>query len=224
MPVGASFSRSVRERFPYLEVLTPSVSGVDIARESPGLERFKDEVFDETCSKYSLDTLKDDPLIRKYRDFFWTLEIDPTKTRPASEALIRRVLQNRSIPTINTLVDAYNLASITSGVPIAAFDSETIVGGFEMRFADKDEEFLGIGMERPAEMDGGELVVTDAEKLVAIYPYRDAEVTKITAETGEVRLMVCGAPEVEEKVLEEAQSTVLNYVTRFCGGNPRPGS
>lgn len=47
----------------------------------------------EVRSKYSLDSLKDDPIIRRYRDFYWhELGIDPTKQRPAQEALLRRFL------------------------------------------------------------------------------------------------------------------------------------
>jgi len=98
------------------------------------------------------------PIFRTYRDFFWEIDIDPTKTRPASEALVRRVLQGKTLPTINTLVDAYNLASLTSGIPLAAFDYQSLEGELEMRFARKGEEFLGIGMDGPKSLDGGEIV------------------------------------------------------------------
>lgn len=216
------FTDSVADRFPDLQVLTPQIVGVDIAHKSPELEEFKATVIDAIRSDHDLDTLKDESLVRTYRDFFWELDIDPTKTRPASEALVRRVLQEKPVPTINTLVDAYNLASIRSGVPIAAFDARSIDGELVMRFADEGEEFLGIGMDEPMALDGSELVITDTEKLVAIYPYRDADVTKITTETEDVLLMVCGAPDVDESVLEEAQSRVLEYVTRFCGGTAHP--
>ena len=50
---------------------------------------------------YSLDGLKDEENIRAYRDFFWKLGIDPTKIRPAAEALIRRILGGKEIPRIN---------------------------------------------------------------------------------------------------------------------------
>ncbi len=63
-----------------------------------------------------LEGLKDEPIFRTYRDFFWTMGVDPTKVRPAAEALIRRILVGRSMPRINTVVDAYNLASMTTHI------------------------------------------------------------------------------------------------------------
>ncbi|MEM2741143.1 MAG: phenylalanine--tRNA ligase beta subunit-related protein, partial [Nitrososphaeria archaeon] len=170
-------------------------------------------------SRYTLDKLKDEPLFRAYRDFFWKIGIDPTKVRPASEALIRRILLEKPLPHINMLVDSYNLASIVSGVPIAAFDENKILGELFMRNAINGEEFLGIGMEKPILLNGTEIVICDKEKLVAIYPYRDADSTKITGETKNVIFLVCGVPGVSDNVLENAVNKVIEYVTRFCGGN-----
>lgn len=216
------FSEEIEERFPELNVLTVQVSGVEIERSSEELEKFKEQVVKETREKYELEDLKDVPIFRTYRDFFWEIDIDPTKTRPASEALVRRILQGKGLPTINTLVDAYNLASIKSEVPLAAFDLSSLEDDLEMRFARAGEEFLGIGMDGPMSLDGGEIVVTDEEKLIAIYPYRDSEETKITGDTEEVLLMVCGVPGAGGK-LREARETVIDYVTRFCGGEVEDG-
>ncbi|MEM1944718.1 MAG: phenylalanine--tRNA ligase beta subunit-related protein [Nitrososphaerota archaeon] len=84
-------------------------------------------------------------LVRAYRDFFWRMAIDPTKTRPSAEALLRRVLQGREFPRVNTLVDVYNVVSMKNIVPIAAFDADRLVGDLVMRFARKGEKFSGIG-------------------------------------------------------------------------------
>ncbi len=211
------YSEKVREKFPGLKVLTNRVEGVNIESGSGELEEFKDEVISQVREKRDLDELKDVSIFRKYRDFFWDLEIDPTKTRPASEALIRRILQGKEIPSINTLVDAYNLASIKSEIPLAAFDYETLEGDLELRFSERGEVFRGIGMDEPKELSGDEIVVSDSEKIVAIYPYRDSEETKITTDTTDVLLMVCGIPGVGGK-LDKAREIMLDYVTEFCGG------
>jgi DNA/RNA-binding domain of Phe-tRNA-synthetase-like protein len=44
-----------------------------------------------------------------------------------------------------------------------------------MRFAKENEEFLGIGMEKPIKLTGKEIIISDNEKIIAIYPYRDSE-------------------------------------------------
>lgn len=211
------FSEKVKDRFPNLDLLIIQITGVNVEKKSAELQEFKEEVIEEIREEYGLEELKDVPIFRIYRDFFWDIGIDPTKTRPAAEALVRRVLQGNDLPRINTLVDAYNLASLKSGIPLAAFDYQSLEGGLTMRFAREGEEFLGIGMDESVELEGGEIVISDSEKLIAIYPYRDSEKTKITTSTDDILLMVCGAPGVKEE-LEKAKETVLDYVTRFCGG------
>ncbi len=214
------YSEKIRERFPGLNVLTNRIEEVNVEKKSEELEKFKGEVISKVQKKRDLEELKDVSIFRKYRDFFWEIDIDPTKTRPASEALVRRVLQGKTLPTINTLVDAYNLASLKAEIPLAAFDNDTLKGELTMRFAKNGEKFHGIGMNKPKKLNGGEIVISDSEKLIAIYPYRDSEETKITTNTNDVLLMVCGVPEVGKK-LDKAQEIMINYVTRFCDGETK---
>ena len=122
MPVWLEVSPSLASRFPGLRALTLRIDGVGVRRQSPELEAFKDEVIERAQSRWTLDQLMEHAAFRVYRDFFWRVGVDPTKTRPASEALIRRVLRERPLPRINTFVDAYNLASIETAIPLAAFD------------------------------------------------------------------------------------------------------
>ncbi len=208
----------IKLKFPDLDVRLKEVEGLAIKETSDALQEFKSRIIKETEGTYDLETLKDDPYFRKYRDFFWKIDIDPTKIRPSSEALIRRILQGKQIPRINTAVDAYNFASIKSGVPLAAFDSRRLKGELSMRFATSGEEFLGIGMKEPKALTGKEIVIEDGEKLIAIYPYRDADESKVTLETTEILLMSCGVPGVEAQKLEDAANLAAGYLVEYCRG------
>ncbi|MCW4036177.1 MAG: phenylalanine--tRNA ligase beta subunit-related protein [Candidatus Bathyarchaeota archaeon] len=206
-------------KFPGLRALIIRVKDVDVRPELRELEQFKEEVAGRTKERWNLDQLREHPAFRAYRDFFWRVGIDPTKTRPAAEALIRRVLRGRPLPKINTLVDAYNLASIESTIPLAAFDEDDLAGDLLMRQADAGEEFLGIGMDKPTTLKGGEVVVQDGEKLVAIYPHRDADACKITLDTKNTLMLICGVPNIEEGLLKIAGRVAVGYIIRFCGGS-----
>lgn len=206
----------LQKRFPELKVLNCQIRGVKVEKRNVELERFKEEVMKQVREKYDLESLRNLPTFRAYRDFFWRVGIDPTKNRPAAEALIRRVLGGKAIPNINTLVDAYNLASIKTEIALAAFDADMLKGDLLMRFATEGEEFLGIGMEKPMILQGGEIVISDGEKLVAVYPHRDADNTKITEKTKNVVLLVCGVRGIGEEILQEAAQVALEYITRFC--------
>ena len=208
-------------RFPEIKIPLCEIRGVRVEKLSIKLEKFKEELIKQVREQYNLESLKDEPTLRAYRDFFWRVGIDPTKNRPATEALIRRILQGKTIPCINTLVDSYNLASIKTEIALAAFDAEKLKGNLFMRFATEGEEFLGIGMEKPMRLRGIEIVVSDMEKLVAIYPHRDAEGTKVTEETKNIFLLVCGVPGISEETLLDAARVAIEYVTKFCGGEAR---
>jgi DNA/RNA-binding domain of Phe-tRNA-synthetase-like protein len=204
------------KRFPELRVRTLQVEDVKIQKKSPELEKFKHEIIKQVQNEYDLDMVKDQPTFRAYRDFFWKNGIDPTKIRPAAEALIRRILAGKPLPCINTLVDAYNLASIKSGIALATFDADKLEGNIFMRFAKEGEQFVGIGMEKPLILKGGEIVVSDETKLIAVYPYRDADNTKVTQQTRNISMVVCGVPGITEDLLENASRVVLDYINRFC--------
>ncbi|MGQ9459659.1 MAG: B3/B4 domain-containing protein [Candidatus Bathyarchaeaceae archaeon] len=211
----------LKTRFPDLKVLTCEIKGVKVEKRNVELEKFENQIINHVRERYDLESLKDGLTFRAYRDFFWKIGIDPTKIRPAAEALIRRVLAGRTLPRINTLVDAYNLASIKTEIALAAFDADKLKGELVMRFAEKGEKFLGIGMEKPMLLKGDEIVVSDSEKLVAVYPYRDADNTKITGKTKNVMLLVCGVPGIGEETLQKAGQVALEYITRFCNGEGR---
>jgi len=211
-------SGALKDKFPGLAAQIVNFKGVSVKRELDELEAYKEEIYTETRNRWEIEKLRDDPDFRAYRDFFWRLGIDPTKNRPAAEALIRRVLNRRPIPKINTWVDAYNLISIQTAIPIASFDADLLKGGLLMREAEEGEEFLGIAMKKPVVLKGGEAVIQDDEGLVAIYPYRDADHSKVSGATGNVLLLLCGAPNITLEKLKDSAALSKRVLTRFCGG------
>jgi len=208
----------LKSRFPDLKPLMLYINDVKVQKRDGDLETFKVEVIKQIRKDYDLDSVKDHPTFRAYRDFFWGIGIDPTKNRPAAEALTRRILSGKKIPSINTLVDVYNIASVKTGIALATFDTDKLEGNILLRFAEKGEQILVIGTEKPVMLKGGEIVVSDKEKLIAIYPYRDANNTKVTEETKNVTIIICGVPGIQKKTLETASAITKQLMIRFCDG------
>jgi DNA/RNA-binding domain of Phe-tRNA-synthetase-like protein len=211
-------SQDLKEQFPGLQALVAYIDGVKVADSGAQFQKVYEELSVEVRQKYALNSLKDVPILRAYRDFFWRVGIDPTKVRPAAEALIRKILSGRTLPRINNLVDAYNLASIKTEIALAAFTRDRLKCDLLMRRAKEGEEFLGIGMDKTIKLTGIEVVISDSEKLVAIYPHRDAETSKISHSTTSVLMLVCGVPGIESEILEDAGEVATSYIVRFCGG------
>jgi DNA/RNA-binding domain of Phe-tRNA-synthetase-like protein len=206
--------------FPGICVAEGLIHSVHIGKENPGLEILKQDVVRDIRSRYTLERVKDEPLFRAYRDFFWSVGVDPTKTRPASEALVRRILSGGKLPTINTAVDAYNLASVVTGIPIAAFDTDTLAGDLVMRFAQDNEQFLGIGMKKPVVLLPNQVILSDSVQIIAVYPYRDSDTTKVTLDTRNIRILTCGVPKVEQEKVIEAYGICAGYLEEYARGIP----
>ena len=204
-----------------MNVIVEYVDAVKVEETGAELQEFKECLCGEVKRKYALESLKDVYIFRCYRDFFWKVGIDPTKIRPAAEALVRRILAGTPIPRINNVVDSYNLASIKTEVALAAFNRDELRGGLLMRSAESGERFNGIGMDEPMELNGREIVISDEEKLVAVYPYRDADRSKVSTTTKNLLILVCGVPGIQEKTLKDAGKVALELVTKFCGGEGR---
>ena len=78
------------------------------------------------------------------RSMYRRLGIDPTKTRPSSEALLRRLKKGLGLPRINSLVDVCNGCSVEMQLPYGLYDADAIAGSIEFRIGLTGEEYDGI--------------------------------------------------------------------------------
>jgi DNA/RNA-binding domain of Phe-tRNA-synthetase-like protein len=85
-----------------------------------------------------IDTLG--PARALYRAF----GIDPTKTRPSSEALLRRVLRGLAVPDVSNAVDLGNLLSLELQLPLGLYDAARIVAPVVLRRGRRAESYAGI--------------------------------------------------------------------------------
>jgi len=81
-----------------------------------------------------------DPARRLYRAF----GVDPTRTRPSSEALLRRVVQDRPLPKILNAVDLCNLCALRFLLPIGLYDARAIRGAVTLRRGGPGEAYQGV--------------------------------------------------------------------------------
>jgi DNA/RNA-binding domain of Phe-tRNA-synthetase-like protein len=218
MQINVNWSPEVSERFPELSICVGAIRGVRNEKESEQIRELARTVYEEVRAKYNIETVKDDLTARAYRDFYWKLDIDPTKTRPSGEALLRRVLHGDELPRISAVVDAYNLASMKTIVPISGFDLDLLNMPFQVRFARNGEAFNGIGMDKPVPLTGKMLILTDEKQVLCIYPYRDCDHTKISLQTQNVLVVGYGASGMTEQQLKESVETTLSYISQVAGG------
>lgn len=164
------------------------------------------------------ESLKELTSISATRRVYRAFGKDPSRYRPASEALIRRVLQGKELYQRDTLVDLVNLASIAYGYSIGGFDADKFVG---------DTLTLGIGREgEPYEGIGrgminiqGLPVYRDALGGVGT-PTSDNERTKMSLETHHLLVLINGYDGNEQRVRENAEyiQSLLRKYAQSDGG------
>jgi DNA/RNA-binding domain of Phe-tRNA-synthetase-like protein len=216
--ISVNWGSRISVSFPQLSICIGVVNNIHVAKENEQIQKLKTSVCEEVRAKYNVESLKDDSKVRAYRDFYWKLGIDPTKTRPSGEALLRRVLHGNELPRISTVVDAYNLASMKTIIPISGLDKDRLNLPFQVRFAENSEAFTGIGMSEPMILTDKMLVLADEKQVLCIYPHRDSDHTKITEDTRNVLIVGYGAPRITREQIKDAVETTLGYIEQVSGG------
>lgn len=164
-------------------------------------------------SKLTTETLKEMTSIAATRRIYKLCGKDPSRYRPASEALIRRVLQGKELYQRDTLVDLVNLASIAYGYSIGGFDADKFVG---------DTLTLGIGREgEPYEGIGRGIINIQG---LPVYrdnlggvgtPTSDNERTKMTLDTHHLLVLINGYDGNEQRVRENAEY-IQQLLCKYC--------
>ncbi|MGB7613389.1 MAG: phenylalanine--tRNA ligase beta subunit-related protein, partial [Candidatus Acidiferrum sp.] len=70
---------------------------------------------------------------------------DPARYRGSAEALLRRVIAGKGLPRINNVVDAINLVSVESRMPVGLYDLAHVKGDIVFRAGRAGETYKGIG-------------------------------------------------------------------------------
>ncbi len=166
----------------------------------------------ELTTSLSLENLRNHPIVRAYRDIMWRLGIDPTKVRPSSEALARRVLSGKPLPSINNVVDACNIASLKTLVPISVFDLSRATPPLILRKSLRGELFIDISG-REVRLSGKEIVLSDSKgRVLHVYPHRDSAHASISSGTKEVLVVAYGAPGVPKYLVRDAVEITLRLI------------
>jgi DNA/RNA-binding domain of Phe-tRNA-synthetase-like protein len=189
-----------------------------------GLEDYKARAVAEAVERVGSEPVTRQPFIASWRDMYRSFGTRPGDYRPSSEALLRRVLKRRGLPTINSAVDAYNALSVRHLIPMGGFDLDRTRGDISLRLSEGGEAFKPLGSSGPEETYEGEPVYADeARILTRRWNFRDCDETKITSETRSLAMFVDGSREIPREDVEEALRELRGLLSEYCGGDYRLG-
>lgn len=152
--------------------------------------------------------------IAAVRSMYKRVGIDPTKRRPASEALLRRVRKGDPLPRINSMVDVCNWCSLEFQLPYGLYDAAHIEGDVVLRLGTEGESYPGI---RKDEVHvGGRITLADSRGPFG-NPTSDSARTMVTTDTTRALVVVFAPRELDARRVEHVLGVTAQRMSEFTG-------
>ncbi|WP_027410491.1 B3/4 domain-containing protein [Anoxybacteroides tepidamans] len=153
--------------------------------------------------------------LSEWRTIFKTVGTDPSRYRPSSESLYRRIQKQQYIPSINSAADVNNFFSLYYKVPIGIYDADQIKGNVSIEIGTKEDEYTAIN---------GRIVQFE-RKIVAKdelgpfgSPIVDSERTAVTHNTKNAVQIVYLLPSMEQGECEKLIASIKEMFIQIHGG------
>lgn len=201
------------------ETLALGVLEADGCRLEPLTDTFaseRDRIVDRLVTSYAGRQPSDIPGVAETRALFHRLDIDPTKTRPSSEALLRRVLQGKGLPRVNPAVDVCNLCSLEHQLPLGLYDREAVRGAIRVRVGGEGEGYPGIRKQRVNLQ--GRLLLADEDGPFGA-PTSDSARTSVGINAHQLVVAVFCPRERGGDQLTAALESIADRLTRYCAAS-----
>jgi len=144
--------------------------------------------------------------------------VDPTKTRPSSEALLRRVRKGDSLPRINNAVDVCNWCSLEFQVPYGLYDLARVRGAIELRTGRPGESYPGIRKD-DVRLEGRLVLADDAGPFGN--PTSDSARTMVTPAATSILTVIFAPASLDDAARARILDVTAKRMIEFAGGVER---
>lgn len=206
---------SLKTRIPGVTFGMVTIHGVTVREHDEHLWKQLVMLSQRLAREFSLDSLSGNEQIAAVRSLQKSFGFDPTRYRPSSESLLRRVLKGQGLYQINTAVDVNNLCSLDFLLPVCSYDLSNVEGQVRVRIGKADEEYPGIG--RQVFQAGNKVIVAD-DKGIMGSTVSDSERTKVTTETIDILLAIYAPATLDSSVIERYATLAGQRMIEFNGG------
>ena len=191
------------------------LEGVRVREADASLAAEVDGYCAELRAKYGDAKSAEVPGAADARTLYKAVGLDPTKTRPSNEALLRRALKGEPLYRINTLVDALNLCSLRFQLPFGLYDLDQVRPPVVLRRGTAGESYEGI--RKAAVHMEARPVLVDASGPFG-NPTSDSARTMITTATTKAFVVVYAPVGYSPTRLEAVLDGTSELLRRHCGG------
>lgn len=166
-----------------------------------------------------LADVRSTPEIVGFCEILKRVGVRPRKQPPSVQRLYKYLLKRGDLPSVNSLVDAYNLMSVRTKCSMGAHDLDRIAIPVELRLFGGDETFTPLGSNEAAAVIAGEYGYVDAEnRVLCRLDLLQAEFSKVTSRTSNVLLIIEGTTSHAPETVRRAFTDTITLVRTCCGG------
>jgi DNA/RNA-binding domain of Phe-tRNA-synthetase-like protein len=204
----------IKVELPDVKLGVLEADGLRVAPAGDALAQLMDEVCNRKLREFTVETLAEAPTTRAVRAMFRAWDMDPSKYRPSSEALLRRVVQGKGLYRVSNVVDVGNLTSIEAGWPLGCYDRARIRAPIVFRHGAPDEKYEGIG-KRIWHLQGRPVLADPNGPFGS--PISDSTRSMITESARDVLVVIYvpfGSPHAS---IESAMSRLGERLSQFAG-------
>jgi DNA/RNA-binding domain of Phe-tRNA-synthetase-like protein len=180
----------------------------------PGLAKLMDEVCARKRQESTVESLAEAEPVRAVRAMFREWGMDPSKYRPSSEALLRRVVQGKGLYRVSNLVDMGNLGSLETGWPYGCYDRSKISAPMSLRHGAAGEKYEGIG--KQIWHLEGRPVLADPQGPFGS-PISDSTRSMITESATQIMIVIYAPARTPDASLNAAFTRLKDRLTQFSG-------
>jgi DNA/RNA-binding domain of Phe-tRNA-synthetase-like protein len=177
-------------------------------------------LLEEVCARkqkeFTVESLAEAESIRAIRALFRGWGMDPSKYRPASEALLRRVVQGKGLYRVSNVVDIGNLVSIETGWPLGCYDRSRIEGPVVLRHGLAGESYESIG-KKTWNLEGRPVLADPAGPFGS--PISDSTRSMITESAKNVVIVIYVPEKSSDATAELAMKRLCERLTTFAGAS-----
>lgn len=154
--------------------------------------------------------------IAEWRKVFKTIGSDPSRYRPSSEALYRRVKKGDALPAIHSAADINNYFSLKYEIPIGIYDLDQIAGPIEIRIGQAADHYQGLN---GREMNMSEKLLSSDAQGPFGSPIVDSRRTMTTDQTKNALQVVYFKPSTAETEALQMLNNMGNFFEQIHGGH-----
>jgi DNA/RNA-binding domain of Phe-tRNA-synthetase-like protein len=203
-------------QLPEVKLGTVEADGVHVAPGNQELPQLLAEVCERKRRDSTLESLAEEKSVRDVRAMFRAWGMDPSKYRPSSEALLRRVVQGKGLYRVSNVVDIGNLGSIETGWPFGCYDRSQIRPPIEFRHGASGEKYEGIG-KQTWHLQGRPLLADPLGPFGS--PISDSTRSMITETAHDILVVLYVPAGVLDTSIETAMKRLGKRLTFFAGAS-----